>query len=80
MGKNSVIFQIIWGVLLVLMGIALIFRTPLVMERIVQIEYYAHIQWLIRIILNVIAVMLIAGGSRKIYNNYRNISSRDSKS
>ena len=77
MGKNKVIFQTIWGVLLVLMGIALIFRTPFVMERIVQIEYYADIKWLVRIILYVTALMLITGGSRKIYDNYKNISDSD---
>lgn len=77
MGKNKAIFQIIWGVLLVLMGIALIFRTPFVMERIVQIEYYADIKWLVRIILYITAAMLIAGGSRKIYDNYKNISALD---
>ena len=74
MGKNKAIFQVIWGVLLILMGIALIFRTPFVMERIVQIEYYARIKWLVRIILYITAVMLIGGGSRKLYDNYRNIS------
>ena len=81
MGKNKAIFQIIWGVLLVLMGIALVlvFRTPFVMERIVQIEYYAQIKWLVRIMLYVTAVMLIAGGSRKLYDNYRNISTSDGK-
>jgi hypothetical protein len=79
MGKNRAIFQIIWGVLLVLMGIALIFRTPFVMERIVQIEYYANIKWLVRIILYITAAMLIAGGSRKLYDNYRNISTSDGK-
>lgn len=77
MGKNKAIFQIIWGVLLILMGIALIFRTPFVMERIVQIEYYADIKWLVRIILYITAVMLIAGGSRKLYDNYKNISASD---
>ena len=79
MGKNKAIFQIIWGVLLVLMGIALVFRTPFVMERIVQIEYYAQIKWLVRIMLYVTAVMLIAGGSRKLYDNYKNISTSDGK-
>ena len=77
MGKNKAIFQIIWGVLLVLMGIALIFRTPFVMERIVQIEYYADIKWLVRIILYVTAAMLIVGGSKKIYDNYSNISTSE---
>jgi hypothetical protein len=79
MGKNKAIFQMIWGVMLVLMGIALIFRTPFVMERIVQIEYYADIKWLVQIILYVIAAMLIVGGSKKIYDNYSNISIKNSK-
>ena len=77
MGKNKAIFQVIWGVLLVLMGIALVFRTPFVMERIVQIEYYANIKWFVRIILYITAVMLIGGGSKKIYDNYRSISASD---
>lgn len=77
MGKNKAIFQVIWGVLLTLMGVALIFRTPLVIERIVQIEYYAQIKWLVQIILYVIAVMLIVGGSRKIYDYFKNITTSD---
>ena len=77
MGKNKAIFQIIWGVLLALMGVALIFRVPFVMERIVQIEYYADIKWFVRIILYITAAMLIGGGSKKIYDNYKNISASD---
>jgi len=71
MDKNKAIFHLIWGVLLVLMGIALFVQVPQVMERIVQIEYYAPIKWFIRIIIYLIAVMLIGGGARKIYNNYK---------
>jgi hypothetical protein len=78
-GKNKAIFQIIWGVLLALMGIALIFRVPFVMERIVQIEYYADIKGFVRIILYVTAAMLIIGGSKKIYDNYKNISIENSE-
>jgi hypothetical protein len=65
--KSGITLQLIWGLLLVLMGMALIFRSPQVMERIVQIEYYAPISWLIRIILYFIAVILIGGGSKKIW-------------
>jgi hypothetical protein len=78
MDKNKATFQIIWGALLALMGIALIFRVPYVMERIVQIEYYASIKWLIRIILYIVAFMLIGGGTRKIYENYKLLTARDS--
>jgi len=71
MDKNKATFQLIWGVLLVLMGIALFVQVPQVMERIVQIEYYAAIKWFIRIIIYLIAVMLVGGGARKIYDNYK---------
>ena len=78
MDKNKATFQIIWGVLLALMGIALIFRVPYLMERIVQIQYYASIKWLIRIILYIVALMLIGGGLRKIYDHYKILTARDS--
>ena len=67
-----------WGVLLTVMGIVLIFRVPYVMERVVEIEYYASIKWFIRIILYIVALMLIGGGSRKIYDNYKTLTVKDS--
>ena len=57
------------------MGLSLFFQVPQVMERIVQIEYYASIKWLIRIIIYIIAVMLIGGGAKKIYDNVRIVTS-----
>jgi len=71
MDKGKAIFQAIWGVLLLLMGVLLFFQVPQVMERIAQIEYYASIKWIIRIIVYVIAVILIGGGGRKIFENYK---------
>ena len=73
MDKSKAIFQAIWGVLLLLMGVLLFFQVPQVMERIAQIEYYAPIKWIIRIIVYVIAVMLIGGGARKIYEHYKHL-------
>ena len=78
MDKNKPIFQLIWGVLLLLMGGLLFFQAPQVMERIVQIEYYASVKWIIRIIIYVIALMLIGGGAMKIYENYKHLKTGDS--
>jgi hypothetical protein len=77
MDKNKAIFHLIYGILLVLMGIALFVRAPQVMERIVQIEYYASIKWFVRIIIYLIAVLLIGGGGRKVYDNYKHLTKRD---
>jgi hypothetical protein len=77
MEKNKAMLQLIWGVLLTLMGLALLLRSPQVTGRIIQIEYYAPVKWVIRIILYLIGLMLIGGGSRKIYTNYKNIIHRN---
>jgi hypothetical protein len=73
MDKNKAIFQIIWGVLLLLMGGLLLVQVPRVMERITRIEYYVSIQWIIRIIVYIIALLLIGGGARKIYEHYKHL-------
>jgi len=78
MGKNNSIFHLTWGILLSLTGIALIVRSPQVMERILQIEYYVPINWLIRIILYLIALMLIGGGSKKIFDSSKKLMNRGS--
>jgi hypothetical protein len=71
MPSNKNIVQLIWGVLLALMGITLIARSPQIMERIEQIEYYTPISWLIRVMIYFIALILIGGGSKKIWTNTR---------
>jgi hypothetical protein len=76
--KSKAKYQLIWGILLTVMGLSLFFQVPQVMERIVQIEYYASIKWFIRIIIYLIAVMLIGGGAKKIYDNVRNLTSESS--
>jgi len=78
MDRNKSIFHLIYGILLVLMGLMLFVQAPQVMERIVQIEYYAPIKWFIRIIIYLIAVMLVVGGGRKIYDNYKKLTTGDS--
>ncbi len=78
MDKSKAKYQLIWGILLTLMGLSLFFQVPQVMERIVQIEYYASIKWFIRIIIYLIAVMLIGGGAKKIYDNIRILTSESS--
>jgi hypothetical protein len=77
MEKNKAMMQLIWGVLLALMGTALLVRSPQVTGRIIQIEYYAPVKWFIRIILYLIGLMLIGGGSSKIYTHCKNLMKKD---
>jgi hypothetical protein len=78
MEKSKATYQLAWGLLLTLMGLSLFIQVPQVMERIAQIEYYASISWFIRIIIYLIAVMLIGGGGKKIYDNVKILTSKPS--
>ena len=73
MEKNKAIFQVVWGVLLLLMGVLLFLQVPQVMARIAQIEHFVSIKWIIRIMVYLIALLLIGGGGRKIHENYKHL-------
>jgi hypothetical protein len=55
------------------MGALLFFQVSQVMARIAQIENFTSIQWIIRIMVYLIALLLIGGGARKIYENYKHL-------
>ena len=73
MDRSKAIFHVVWGVLLLLMGILLFVQVPQVMERITRIEYHRFMNWFIRIIIYIIALLLVGGGARKIYENYKHL-------
>ena len=70
MAKNTNI-QIVWGVVLVLAGIGVFFRIPQVMPKIEKIEQFSSILFFIRFCFYFLGVLLIGGGAKKIYDNYR---------
>lgn len=78
MDRSKAIFHVVWGALLLLMGVLLFIQVPQVMERITQIEYHRFVIWFIRIIIYIIALLLIGGGARKIYEYYRYLKAEDS--
>ena len=67
--------QLVWGVLLVLAGVGLVFRIPQVMPQIEQIEYFAAVIPFIYFCMYFVAVFLIAGGARKLYLNAQRLKS-----
>lgn len=70
--------QLIWGVALLAMGAALFVRTPqIVADRITRFEQYAQMEVYIYFCLYLISVLLIGGGAKKIYANYRTILKKD---
>jgi len=74
-GKSQI--QLVWGVMLVLAGIGVIYRIPQVIPQLKQIEQYAAAIGFIYFCAYFIAVALIIGGGRKIYRYWRETMSND---
>jgi hypothetical protein len=60
--------QIAWGVLLVTAGVGMVFRIPQVAPQIRAIEAFAAAMPFITFCLYFIAVALVTGGAKKIYD------------
>ena len=71
MDKNKIHIQLVWGALLVLMGIAFFFQIPQAMLRIKSIESTSLEIGFIYFCLYLIDLGLLVGGIKKIYANYR---------
>jgi hypothetical protein len=61
------IFQTVWGIALLLMGIGVFFRVPHVMEQVADIEYFVSVMVFIRICFYIMGILLIGGGIKKLY-------------
>jgi hypothetical protein len=64
--RNTV--QIVWGALLVAAGVGMFFRIPQAAPQIRTIESFAAAMPFIYFCLYFIAVALVAGGAKKIYD------------
>jgi hypothetical protein len=79
MPQKSVTTQALWGIALILMGLAVFYRIPQVMPRIVQIEQFAHMKGFIYFCFYLIGIVLIYGGAKKLYRYYQEISKHKSE-
>jgi hypothetical protein len=75
MAQKSSISQSIWGVALTLAGLGVFYRIPEVMPRIEQIEQFSSASGIIRFCFYVMGILLVAGGGKKIYDNYQGMTS-----
>ena len=73
MEKNKIHIQLIWGGLLVLAGIGVFFRIPQVMPQLKEIEQFSSAIWFIYICFYLLGILLIMGGGRKLWENYRKL-------
>ena len=76
MDKNKIVTKIVWGGVLTLAGIGVFFRIPQVMPKIAKIEYFSSATYFIRFCFYLLGVLLIWGGAKRIYENYRKLKDR----
>ncbi len=66
--KNKV--QLIWGIALILMGVGIFFRVPVVIEKMSDTVEVNSGLYFFRFSFYLIAVILIGGGVKKIQHNW----------
>ena len=66
--------QVVWGIMLVLAGVGVIYRIPQVMPKIFQIEQFSAASGFVYFCFYLMAVILIVGGGKKIYTNLKLLS------
>ena len=69
----------VYGIALVLAGIGVLYRIPPVMPKITQIAQFEAASWFIYFCLYLMAIALIVGGGRKIYENYKKLSGKTNR-
>ena len=77
--KNKIYFQIVWGILLVLAGVGVFFRIPQVMPKVKTIEYFASVIGFVYFCFYLLGFLLILGGARKTYANYKKLKHQDTE-
>jgi len=71
--KGKPTLQVIYGIALTLAGIGVIYRIPQVMPRVEQIQQFSSVIGFIRFSFYLMGVLLIGGGLKKIYVNYKKL-------
>ncbi len=61
----------IWGAMLVMAGLGVFYRIPQVMPRIQEMEAFVNAVSIIRFCFYFLGVLLVYGGGRKLYENYK---------
>jgi len=72
-GKNKTVIQLIYGIALTLAGLGVIYRIPQVMPRVEQMQQFSSVIGFIRFSFYLMGVLLIGGGLKKIYGNYKKL-------
>ncbi len=67
----------IWGGVLVLAGIGVFFRIPQVMPKIEKMEQFSSAIFFVKFCFYFLAILLVGGGSKKIFEAVRKLNDMD---
>lgn len=76
--KKKIIIKIIWGIALLAAGIGVFFRIPEVIPRVEKIKQFSSVIVFIRFCFYFLGIMLIGGGTKRIYDNYQKLKEKKS--
>ncbi len=60
--------QLIWGILLLTVGIGVFFRIPQIMPEIKKIEHFGPYMVFIYFCFYLVGILLVVGGGKKVFN------------
>lgn len=72
--------QLVWGCALVIIGIAVFFRIPQVMPKLIAMGQSSTTVWFIRICFYLIGIVLLGGGIKKINQHMKKKETDDRNS
>jgi len=75
MNKQKITVQLVWGGALVLAGIGVFYRIPQVIPKIEKLEQFSSTLPFVYFCFYLLAVLLIGGGIKKIYQNFKKLKS-----
>lgn len=65
-------FQIVYGIVLIAVGIGVFLRIPDVMPKIIAINYFNNATLVVKFSFYLLGGLLILAGAKKIFKNYKN--------
>lgn len=69
MGKKNINFY--YGIVIIVVGLAVFYRIPQVMPRVATIEFFAQKLFIVKACFYILGGLLVLAGSIKIYKNYK---------
>jgi uncharacterized membrane protein HdeD (DUF308 family) len=66
--------QLIWGIALALVGLAVFVRIPQVMPELEKFQYFSGVTGFIRVCFYLMGIILLGGGIKKIVNYFQSAS------